>query len=325
MVDETCGLVPKLAPDFAKTLVNRAWRDVRRQCLWSFLLFDANWTSPAIVNAGTVTVTQGQNTVTFNAAASAAINAVAFSPPSQIIQRQFRVGIGTVYNIWGLDATNPSAVVLTLDRIYQEPSGTNVPYSISQCYYPSPMLDFWQWLSIRDIINYNELATNKTRAWLDFQDPQRSLFFIPTHVVPYQVDQNPASLTPGYLMHELWGPPQYVLTYQLYGLRKGVDLVNASDTLPTQVGEDCVMELVKGKAYEWAEANKQDSRMTGSDFRFLITGAKAEYRRLFREYRMQDRAAVDNYSRRLRRGWSYNTLNGWYNSAASVAGSPLPW
>ena len=325
MVNEASGIVPKLPPDLAKTLVNRARRDVYRNSLWSFLLFEANWTSPAIINAGTVHVTQGQNTVTFNAAASAAISAIAFQPPSTITQRQFRVGIGTIYNIWAINTLNPSAIVLTLDRSYQEPSATAATYAISQCYYPSPMADFWQWLSIRDIVNYCELITNKTRAWVDMQDPQRSMFFIPTHVVPYQVDLNPASPTSGWLMHELWGPPQYVLTYQLYGLRKGVDLVKPTDALPPQVGEDLVMEMVKVKAYEWAEANKTDSRMAGSDFRFLIAESKTEYRRLLKEYRMQDRSVVDNFSRKLRRGGSYAQMSGWYSSLPGYAAPGASW
>ena len=71
MSAEVVGSVPKMPVDYAYTCVSRAYKDVRRQNLWSFLLFDANWTTPSIVNAGTVTVTQGSKTVVFDAAASA--------------------------------------------------------------------------------------------------------------------------------------------------------------------------------------------------------------------------------------------------------------
>jgi hypothetical protein len=238
MASELTGVVPKLSYDYAKTLVNRSWRDVRRKNLWSFLLFESNWTSPALINSGAVAVTQGQNTVTFNATASAAITAAALQPPSQIIQRQFRVGIGTIYNIWAIDTTVPTAVVLTLDRNYQEPTNASTPYTILQCYYASLVPDFWTWISVRDIVNFNDLITTVKRAQFDLWDPQRTLWYIPTHVAPYELDLNPASSTYQYQLFELWGQPQYVLTYQLYLLRKGQDLVNPNDTLPPQIGED---------------------------------------------------------------------------------------
>lgn len=320
---ELSGQVPKLPPDFAGTLINRARQDAYRQNLWSFLLFESNWTTPNVVNAGTVTVIQGQKTITFNAAASVAI-AAANGFPSLIIQRQFRVGIGTIYNIWGYDASNPNAIVLTLDRMYQEASGSAIAYAIFQAYYAAPVQDWWQWLSIRDMLNFNDLLTTKNRDYGDKIDPQRTLFYIPTHVWPYTIDLNPASPTYQYQLFEMWSTPQYQLTYQLWGVRKGLAFINQTDSLPPQLGEDCVIEMGKVKAYEWAEANKVDSREMGSDFRFLIGGAKKEYDRLFREYRRQDRALVDNFLTQVRRGWGWGLLNGWYTSMAGQASPGLP-
>jgi hypothetical protein len=324
MTGEIKGCVPKLPPKFAATLVNRARADVYRKNLWSFLLFESNWTTPNMINAGTVAVTQGQNTITFDAAGSAALIAALFQPPSPLTQRQFRVGIGTVYNIWAVNVSTPSAVVLTLDRNYQEVSGTGLAYMIYQCYYPAPVKDWWCWLSIRDILNFNDLIYHETRAYGDFRDPQRTLFYIPTHVWPYTVDLNPASATNGYQLFELWSPPLYQLTYQLWGVRKGLPLVQPTDSLPMQVGEDCVLELAKNKAYEWAEANKRDARVIGSDFRFLMGKTQVEYDRLFREYRLQDRALVDNFATRIRRGWNWQFLAGWYSSLAGRASPGLP-
>jgi hypothetical protein len=324
MWNEATGIVPKLPTNYAQTLVNRAWRDVRRQSLWSFLMFEANWTSPGIINAGTVSVVQGQTTVTFDPVyAAPALNAIATANnfPSAITARQFRVGVGTIYNIW---AWSPSTGVATLDRPYQESTAAASPYMVYQCYYPAPMQDWWQWIDVRDMVNWNYLVTTAQRSEIDARDPQRTIFYIPTHVVPYQIDQNPASPTAGRQLFELWGQPQYQLTYQLYGMRKGVDLTG-SQSLPPQIGEDCVMALVRAYAYEWAEANKQDARAMGSDFRFLIGDAKADYSRLFREYRRQDRAAVDNFRTKLRREWSWPNLQGWYSSIAGYASAGAPW
>lgn len=324
MSAEVKGSVPKIAPKFAGTLVNRAWRDVRRQSLWSFNLFESNWTTPNLINAGTVTTTQGQKTITFDSSASSAVASAAFAGPTPMLQRQFRIGIGTIYNMWALNAANPNAIVITLDRPYQEASGTGQAYAIFQCYYPAPVQDWFQWLGIRDMLNFNYLNVTKTRSYFDQKDPQRTLFYIPTHVAPYTLDLNPASPTYQYQTFEMWSTPQYQLTYQLWGVRKGVPLVAPTDTLPPQIGEDVVMELAKQKAYEWAEANKRDARAMGSDFRFLIGECKEEYQRLFREYRRQDRALVDNYITKIRRGWSWPLLNGWFSSVAGYASPGLP-
>src|ERR1700732_3189148 len=158
MASELTGAVVKLPFDYAKKLVNRAWADVRRNSLWSFNMAEGNWTSPGLVNAGTVTVTQGLNTVVFSAAATTAINAVALGPPSLITQRQFRIGTGTIYNIWATDGGSPN-VTLTLDRTYQEPSAAGSSYSIFQCYYAAPVQDWRAWLAIRDMVNFNWLIT----------------------------------------------------------------------------------------------------------------------------------------------------------------------
>ena len=69
------------------------WRDVRRKNLWSFQLYEGNWVSPTLVNAGTATVTQGLNTVTFDASVgSPAVAALAALPgpfPTPLLQRRF--------------------------------------------------------------------------------------------------------------------------------------------------------------------------------------------------------------------------------------------
>ncbi len=322
MWSEILGCVPKLPVDYAKAAVQRAWADVRRKNLWSFQLFDANWTSPAIVNAGTAAVTQGSNQVTFSTAARAAISAIG-SVPSAVTQRQFRVGAGTIYNIW---AWASGTGVATLDRTYQEASAAAATYSIYQVYYPVPMQDFLTFVTVRDMTNWNDLVLTRTRAWADERDPQRMVNYIPTHAWVYAADQNPVSPTYRWPLFEFWGPPQQILTYQLYGVRRGAALAGDSDTLPPAVGEDCVLELAKSKAYEWAEANKGQLReLQGPDWRFLMQQAKAEYARLFREYRKDDRETVDNWRATRRLTYSTPHLYGTYNSISGVASPGAAW
>lgn len=323
MYSELTGCIPKLPVDYSKTLINRAWRDVRRQNLWSFQLFEANWTSPNIVNSGTATTIQGSSLVVLSAAAITAVNAIGFVP-SPVTERQFRIGIGTIYNIWAWDGVD----TLTLDRPYAEASGSAQAYAISQAYYIAPFEDFLTFMSVRDIVNFNDLVLNKNRDWIDMQDPQRTIFYIPTHVVYYTKVQNPNSSKYGWPSYELWGNPQYQLIYQLYGIRRGVPLSAASDTLPPEIGEDCVVALARKYAYEWAEANKGDMpRANGSDYRYLIGVAGSDYNRLYKEYRRDDRERVDNWFniRRPTNAYPFSNVAGFYNSIGQMASPGAPW
>ena len=313
MFTELLGMVPKLPVPYAKKLINRAWRDVRRQNLWSFQLYEGpNWITPPLVTTGLATVAQGTNTVTFNAAAAAAITA-AVTPYSTIQQRQFRIAGQTIYNI--LDWTSP---VLTLDRLYGEPSAVSSIYQIFQCYYAAPYQDHLLWISVRNIPTFTDLLLDKTREQLDMMDPMRSWYGIPTDVVMYRLDTNPLSTTYQYPMYELWGVPQYNAVYQLYGIRKMPDLINDTDELPPQIGEEMVIERATSYAYRWAESRKDAMSKGGPDFKFLIGSSDAEYKRLFHEYRKQDREIVDNWFV-VRRFSAYGNIFMYYNSLAGRA------
>jgi hypothetical protein len=306
---ELGGIVPKIPVKYCKTLVNRARADVYRKSLWSFQLFEASWFSPALITGGTVTTTQGSASITFNATAAALITAA-----GGCVGRQFRIGVNTIYTIWAW--TSPTA---TLDRLYCETGAVGSPYSIFQCYYPAPMRDLKSFISVRDPINSIDLITTRNREWVDEHDPQRQNYRQPTHVVPYMLDQNSASPTFGWMLFELWGQPQYQLPYIIYGVRKGTDLILDTDTLPTAIGEDCVMALAKKYAYEWAEANKGESpRMQGPDFRFLIGDADVQFKELYREYRKDDREIVDNWVA-ARRSHLAGWMTAYYNAYAGVA------
>src|ERR1700751_395425 len=101
MITEVKGSVPKLSVLLAKKLINRSWKEVRDKNLWSFLLEEGSWMSPSQINTGTVSVTRGSNSITFNAAAITAINAdqALNASWSLITQRQFRIAQGGIYNI----------------------------------------------------------------------------------------------------------------------------------------------------------------------------------------------------------------------------------
>lgn len=273
------------------------------------------------MNAGTVAFTQGLNTATFDATAIAAIN-TASTPYSLVTQRQFRPntpgGVAAIYNIIAYDQV---AGIATMDRPIADPGGTGLSYQIYQLYYTPPMLDFLTWLDIRNMQMFLSLNLLRNRAWIDEHDPQRSFYLFPTHAVPYGIDLRGAgtvnaSATLGFPMFELWGQPTNNFVYTCYGIRRGVDLVNPTDTLPIQLADDLVLTKAREYAYEWAESNKDMSpRSSGPDFRFLMGKAHDDYNKLLTKYRKQDKELVDNYCHihRLDIGaighWYYSTIS----------------
>jgi hypothetical protein len=310
---------------FSKTIINRAWEEVRQSNLWSFNLFDSGWFSPPMINAGTCSVAQGTPTVTFDPLIATPALVAGSTNFSLITQRQFRggsiAGISQIYNIinWV-----PTTGVVTLDRPYMDQSVVNGAYSIYQVYYPAPMQDFLTWISVRNMAMFLDLILTASRAMVDAQDPQRSWYQFPTHVVPYGMDIRGAgtptpSATLDFPLFELWGQPVTPFSYTCYGIRKGVPLVNPGDKLPVQIPQELVMAKARYYAYEWAEANKDMSpRSSGPDYRFLMAQTDNVYQKLLKQYRRQDKEYVDLWFS-LRKIQAAPWLFGQYNTIAGVA------
>lgn len=319
MIAEMRGAVPKYSAALAKAHLQNAWSDIRNMTGWSFQLFSGSFGVPGLTNAGSVTVTYGSSTVTGDAAASAAW-ATASIPNSLLTQQQFRVNVGTIYNIIAVNTTNPNAYVLTLDRPYYDKStGSGQNYSIYQCYIVAPFADFLTWESVVDVNNAIDLLANGSKKFRDFADqfdPQRQIFSNPGSLIAYGTDQrgvgtSTPSSTLGYRMYELYPQPQAQYAYQTWGTRQGAALVNLSDTLPYPITEHVVKTLGRVKAYEWAEANKdpRNPRGAGADYRFLMGAAAKEGAAQLKELRMQDRDAVDLWNTTMTRikGYGYPT------------------
>ena len=325
--------MPKLPFAFTKTLVNRAWREIRERNLWSFNLYESAWITPPIVNTGTVACVQGSASLTFNAAAIAAILASQIANPySPVTTRQIRTGTaGGIGGIYNLITFNFGTGVAILDRPFADVGAPAASYTLFQNYYAAPFKDHRYWLSVRNPTMFLDLELDMTRAWVDERDPQRTWYQFPTHVVPWGLDNRGAvpvlpqviatpSATLGFPLFELWGVPVSPFTYQCYGLRSGADLVNPADQLPFQVGEDCVIAKAKVYAYEWAMANMDMSpRSSGPDWKFLIGLANDEFKKLLTMYRLRDKDFIDNWF--SAKGPSLaSRAYGYYNTIAGFAG-----
>lgn len=330
MYSELHGSVPKVPLDYCKTLINRAWKDVRRKNLWSFQLFDTNWVTANLIGAITnsvplsCNVVQSNNLVVFNANASAVLNNLGNGPyPPPVTNLQFRVGVSTIYNIWNWNSSTNTA---TLDRPYTDASANNTNFAIGSWYMMVPYSDFVRFLAVVDMIDFQVLNLARTAEDIKRIDPQLTMYFWPTDVVAYERELNNNSANYGFMKYMMWGLPQVQRTYQLLGIREGLDLVNPTDTLPFCIGEDMVLALAKCYAYEWAEASKVDNpRDQGPDFKFLIGMEQANYKRLYKEYRMRDREAVDNWFISYRRPNVFAYDAPYYQSIGNVAWPGLPW
>lgn len=231
-VSELVGVFPRLSPEYAPKLVNRAWADIRDMRLWSFQFDYGDILSPAIVTAGTVSVTEGSASVVVDATAGAALDAVALLPapipplssPTLGIGRQFRIGSQSpIYSIIGWDV---GTLTLTLDRVYSNATAAGQTYQVYKCYYATPAPDFVRYISVVNrtsgyAMRGKNLTVSQTK--LNAIDPQRGGQGDAYVVASYQPDAD------GNPVHEWYPNPTNPSTYNCFFQRRGADL---SKTVP---------------------------------------------------------------------------------------------
>lgn len=292
--------IPKVARNYAGTLVNRALRKIYDENNWSFNLGESNWLTPPVISAGTITTTIGSPTIVGDATAAA--DWIAGSNAGSLLtQRQIRTPAYSLYNIIAFDGVD----TLTVDRPWLEPAhGAGVTYLLYGAYYPAPVDDFVRWLNVRDFTNAANLNFWQFKQTdLAASDPQRTIFMNPSRVVPFESDHRTGSSTFGRMLFELYPHQLAQLPYYLYYVRKGLPLVSASDTVPYPLTEELVIWRAKVMAYEWKESQKGEDavRGSGSNWQFLMQAADAEYKDRLKDIRKTDRDLVDNFVTRLRR------------------------
>jgi hypothetical protein len=326
MTQELLG-IPGCNLGLVKTKLNEALSAIQNEQVWSFQLQTGGWLTPGLLGSptttflspGTITVAPFTNTVVGDATASAAWIAAIPNRPF-LTEQQIRVPYYSLYSIIAVDATNPSAVVLTLHRPWMEPAQVNGSYMIYQAYYAAPA-GFKRWHNIRDTTNNNQMDWwSKTQTDLANEDAERTDFDEPLYVVPYQMDTRAGSATYGQMLYELWPHPITQLPYTWSCQANWPTLVNPSDTLPFPLTE----ELLKLRAYEmlylWKESQKGDEmeRGAGANWQFLMQAARAEYANRLKQVANMDRHLVDLYFSKMQRlpsafGEPYATVEGQLN------------
>jgi hypothetical protein len=239
---ETKVWMPEIDPLACQTLVQRAYRDIRRSRDWSFLKQNGVWFAPSVISSGTCSVTFLSTQVVFDSVAAPLLNAVAITPqPEQpLTLRQFRVTGGPIYNIIAWNGVNTA----TLDRSYTEQTLPSTSYMVYQPFVQAPSSDFKRWLSWVDPLNNYRFRYRNlfwTQAEVDKRDPARQSYSIPIAIASHDYvtlpGTNPPVVVPRF---EAWPHPVqqigYVIQYMING-----DSVTLTTPLPSQVTDETIM------------------------------------------------------------------------------------
>lgn len=312
MQQNLLGDIPGTILPQVKKAINRALELIYKTQRWSFQFTENGWLTPGLLGGtsgpgstlqspGKITVSPYTNTITGDATASAAWTGMVGRP--FITEYQIRIPYYSLYSIVAMDATTPTAVVLTIDRPWMEPKQTNAAYMAYQVYFPAP-LGFKNWLSAVDTTNNSPMNWSAyTRADLDELDPQRVVFNQPEFFVPYQVDSRPNSATFGQMLFELWPHPLQQLPYTWRANVEGPLLAQPTDTVPFPLDDELVEWRAKEVLYQWKEAQKGDQmqRGSGADWKFLAQEAHAQYEMRLKKVSLVDAGLASPYWSKFKR------------------------
>lgn len=255
---EIVGTFPDLPEAQAKRFINRAQRDAFDAWNWSFLAGEGQLNIPDIVNDGTITLTQGLNTVTADATAAAAWNALGLFIP--ITDRALKISSDQPYQILAYDGVD----TVYLDRPWPNETVSSQTYSMYRCYYAAPD-DFQRWMSVVDTTDSWNLIPGKKKEWLDWIDPQRSTVGGPAQFIAFFRLQRAQTInafgaltdpvrTTTKNLFELWPAPTSAMSLQTYYKKRGADLVNNDDE---SLFEDSVLiSRALTHAYRFVRANQ---------------------------------------------------------------------
>jgi hypothetical protein len=318
MARELLGDVPGIDLPYANTLINRALKLIYDEQRWSFQVGQAGWLTPGLLGGlqpnlayqspGTITVAPYATTVYGDAVATALWASLVGRP--FLTEQQIRVPAYSLYNIITYyppgdnpdDPTTPFATLI-LDRPWMEPQQTNAVYMIYQAYFPVAREHFRKFGNIRDTTNNAWVNFwQRDQSWLATNDPQRTVFDVPTYAVPFEVDQRPGSATLGHMLYELWPGPLSVLPYTYSYIHQGPTLKLPTDTVPYPLNEELVMWRTKEMAYLWKASQIGDGldRGSGADWRFLAQEAHAQYGMRLKTVKLLDVGLGDLYWTKFR-------------------------
>lgn len=301
MISEMTELVPAMSRIRARKLINRAWKIAQGSMMWSFQLQQGGFSTPNISTGGSITCALNSNQIIGDAAASAQWLALPFywSPTTQQIRAQGY----SIYSIIAMDATDPNAVILTIDRPFIDPLPffSGVGYQMYGAYIPAPK-GFKRWLTVADMFDQWTMDIWTSRRTEDLLDPARQIASNPWAMMPLGADRRGAgtatpSATLGQQLYEMYPYPTTQIAYQWYAVVEWPYLINNSDTLPPQIDEEVIIEKALTWAYRDAESRKDvmAAKGSGANYLALKKDTDASFLARLKTLRLLDRDAVDSY------------------------------
>jgi hypothetical protein len=266
------GILPGLSPTLARQFANDALKKIYAAKRWAFLVADAALVCPAALSAGSVSIAQYANTVTLNAAASAALTPFLTGTPlaTQLQIRFMSIAGATtsgLYNILAVNTGSPTALVLTLDRVVMESTSPTAQYLIYRAYIIPPVSDFLTWISLVDQQNGFTITADKltyTSAYFDTRDPQRQALGLSYFCGLYSSNQQTSgptaspqsTLGPFQPIYELWPHSTQGQVFYCRYRRRGATFVNLTDEQPPGISDDLIVTMALHHfGYPYAQAN----------------------------------------------------------------------
>ena len=265
--NELRGYIPSLSPFLAQKFIQRSWQDIQDSDDWSFLEAMTIIQAPPMVSAGTITFTQFQNTITCDATASAAFTPLILANPFPLTAQtnssgqpligtgyQIRMTAGPLYSIIAADTTNPTAIVLTVDRIINEPSAATVGYRSYRAYIGAPSSDFLSWTSVTNVAQGYTIRGRRlsgSQDQLNAVDPQRDSTEDMYFMFTLYADAN------GMPVKEAWPGPVNQQGYIGMYKRRGI-VLSATQDIPGNFPVNCLLERAKMYAAQWKATQKRE-------------------------------------------------------------------
>lgn len=247
MTFELATAVPEYSSLLARTHVNRAWGDLRRQRSWSWLFYPGLIQAATQVSAGTVSWTQGSPVLTLDATAAAAVAAVAATGQAITALQVQLSGQAPIFNVV---AYTPAGPTLTLSANVTLATASGQGYLLYQTYFPGYVPDQIRWVDVVDPISgYQATRLHVDQRLINAIDPTRTASSQSFWVSDAFVGPT------GSFLYEFWPAPSNGQTFAVLIQRAGVDLAYPNGTLPGVLPESIVIERAKYYAYEWAMVN----------------------------------------------------------------------
>ncbi len=292
----------------AQKFINAAWNDVGKAYEWSWLRALGVFSAPAAISTGTVSVSQFSYNLTFDAAATAVLDAIGLEIP--LATRQIKIAGGPTYSLESYTAGG-TATLNAQGPPFQEATASGASYEIVKAYY-APPASFVRFISARDPVSGYTLRFGPEWAQerLDRVDPLRSCSSSQPVVISALYTQSTIASsgeTTAYTpMFELWPHPTIARGFQITYRKRTTDFVNDDDTLPASIDPDLLLWRAKALAYEWAEANKANQPvLQATSWGNLIGLARAEYKESLGFHVKHDRETFPNRRVFPRYDWGY--------------------